>query len=175
MAKTIYSDRKKSKVIAKYKELGYGIVSGAQNPINVGCHFMVLESGECASEFELTRYHEGHVMLAHGGITAAILDETMGYACHVRQYLDGQGYVPVFTGTVTYTYRKPVEVGKKMHVFAKAEKMDDRRYHITGEILDDDNVVYVQGDAVYVNTQVLEKTHVAVGLMDSEPGDPEEM
>ena len=41
MAKTIYSDRKKSKVIAKYKELGYGIVSGAQNPINVGCHFMV--------------------------------------------------------------------------------------------------------------------------------------
>ena len=74
MPKKIYTERSKSKVTAKYRMMSYGFVSGTMNKEGVGVTFYALESGECAAPFTLTRFHEGHKMLAHGGVTAAILD-----------------------------------------------------------------------------------------------------
>jgi len=173
--KTVYTDRKKSKTVLKYKRMTYSVVTGTKNQETVGCQFFALESEECASFFTLKRVHEGHVMLAHGGVTAAILDETMGYANHVFEYYHKDQYGFVFTGTATYKYLKPVPVGEKMYVYSRVTGYEDRRRFVTGEIVDADGVVYVQSDAVYVVSKELEVKHINVGMLPLEEGDPEEL
>ena len=173
MAKIIKSTREKSKVIAKYRMMGYGIVSGTLNKETVGCRFYALESGECATPFQLTRFHEGHKMLGHGGITAAILDETMGYCNHVFEYFNKDYYCYVFTGTATYEYLQPVPVGKDMLAVARVIREDDRRRFITGEIVDEDGLIYVRSESIYVTASSLEDNHINVGMLDLEEGDPE--
>lgn len=172
--KTVYTERKKSKIFAKFRRLGYGIVSGTINQDTVGCQFFALESEECATEFTLKRIHEGHVMMAHGGVTAAILDETMGYANHVFEYFHEKYHGFVFTGSASYKYLKPVPVGVRMYAFAKVTGVDDRRRFIKGEIVDDDGVVYLQSEAVYITAKSLEDNHVNVGFHPLEEGDPTE-
>lgn len=175
MPKKIYTDRNKSKVAAKYRMMSYGFVSGTMNKEGVGVRFFALESGECAAPFKLTRFHEGHKMLAHGGVTAAILDETMGYANHVFEYFNRDSYCYVFTGTATYEYLVPVPVGKDMLALAKVEEEEGRVRHITGEIIDEDGLIYVRSKAVYVTAKALEHIHIDVGMLPLEEGDPEEL
>ena len=148
--------RTKSKVLAKYKHNGHGIVTGPHNPISVGCVMYVLESGESATFFTLKKWHQGHEMLAHGGITASILDEVMGYSNHTREYKLGLGYTPVFTGTATYKYIRPVVVGETYYAFARVNRIegfgdiDDRKRFITGEIVDEEGNVYVKGESIFL-------------------------
>ena len=175
MPRKIYTERQKSKVIAKYRMMGYGIVSGTINKETVGCRFYALESGECATPFTLTRYHEGHKMLAHGGITAAILDETMGYCNHVWEYFNRDYYCYVFTGTATYEYILPVPVGKEMIAVARVVAEEGRVRNITGEIIDEDGLIYVRSESVYVTATSLEDNHINVGMLDLEEGDPVEL
>lgn len=175
MSKSVYTTRLKSKVIAKYRMMGYGIVSGTLNQETVGCRFYALESGECATPFTLTRFHEGHKMLAHGGITAAILDETMGYCNHVYEYFHKDYYCYVFTGTATYEYLKPVPVEKEMLAVARVNEDEGRVRHITGEIIDENGLVYVRSKSIYVTARDLDDIHIDVGMLPLEDGDPEKL
>ena len=175
MAKKIYTERQKSKVIAKCRRVKYSFISGTVNKETVGCRFYALESGECATPFQLTRYHEGHKMLAHGGITAGILDEAMGYSNHVFEYLHKDYFCFVFTGTATYQYLQPVPIGKEMVAVARVIEEDDRTRKITGEIIDDDGLIYVRSESVYVTAKDEEDIHINVGMFDPEEGDPTEL
>lgn len=177
MPKKIYSTRTKSKVAAKYRMMSYGFVSGTMNKEGVGVRFYALESGECAAPFKLTRFHEGHKMLAHGGVTAAILDETMGYSSHVYEYINKLPNLFVFTGTATYEYLIPVPIEKDMLALAKVVEGEDRVRHIYGEIIDENGLIYVRSKAVYVTAKPSEEknANIDVGMLPLEEGDPEEM
>ena len=177
MPKKIYSTRTKSKVAAKYRMMSYGFVSGTMNKEGVGVRFYALESGECAAPFKLTRFHEGHKMLAHGGVTAAILDETMGYANHVYEFVHDEPNCFVFTGTATYEYLVPVPIEKDMLALAKVVEEEGRVRHIYGEIIDENGLIYVRSKAIYVTSKSLENNdvHIDVGMLPLEEGDPEEM
>ncbi len=173
MPKAIYTTRSKSKVAAKYRMMSYGFVSGTMNKEGVGVRFYALESGECAAPFRLTRFYEGHKMLAHGGVTAAILDETMGYANHVFEYINNEPNRFVFTGTATYEYLVPVPIEKDMLALARVEEEEGRVRHIYGEIIDENGLIYVRSKAVYVTAKALEESdiHIDVGMIPLEDGD----
>ena len=173
MPKKIYTERENSKVIAKFRRVGYSIVSGTQNQETVGCRFYALESGECATQFTLSRFHEGHKMLAHGGVTASVLDEAMGYSNHVYEYLNKDYFCFVFTGTATYEYLNPVPIEKEMRAVARVNDDEGRIRHITGEIIDEDGLVYVRSSSVYITAASPEDCHIQVGLLPLEEGDPE--
>ena len=157
--------------------MSYGFVSGTMNKEGVGVRFYALESGECAAPFKLPRFHEGHKMLAHGGVTAAILDETMGYSSHVYEYVNKLPNLFVFTGTATYEYLIPVPIEKDMLALAKVEEGEDRVRHIYGEIIDENGLIYVRSKAVYVTAKPSEEknANIDVGMLPLEEGDPEEM
>ena len=166
--------RIKKKVIAKYHHNGHGIVSAplANNPVSVGANMFVLESGESATVFTLNRWHEGHEGMAHGGITASILDEVMGYSNHAREYVEHLKYTPVFTGTATYTYKLPVMVGQTYYGVGRVDRIEGRKRFVTGEIYDEEGKLCVKGDSIFLTAHALEddKEHVAFQpLTDSDP------
>ena len=167
--------RIKSKVIAKYYHTGRGIVTGPHNPASVGCNIYVLESGESATVFKLNRWHEGHSMMAHGGITASILDEVMGYSNHAREYVNKLKYTPVFTGTVTYKYIRPVMVGEEYHSAARVDRIEGRKRFITGEIFDMDGNVCVTGEVIFLTAASLEDENEMVDYQEITEQDPLEI
>ena len=170
--------RIKSKVIAKYHHNGFGIVTAPleHNPVSVACTIYILESGESATRFRLNRWHQGHVGLAHGGITASILDEVMGYSNHAREYVLSLGYTPVFTGTAKYVYRKPVPTETEMYAVARVNEVDDRRRFITGEIIDSEGDVYVSGESIFITDKggVIDSKEI-VEMAELTDDDPKEI
>ena len=167
--------RNKLKVIAKYSHNGRGIVTGPHNPASVGCNMYVLEGGLSGTVFTLNRWHEGHNMLAHGGIIASILDEVLGYSNHTREYVLGLKYTPVFTGTVKYTYLKPVKVGERYFASAKITKIEGRKRFVEGEIYDDDGLFYATGEGVFLTSDELSDDEEIVKYTELTKDDPVEI
>ena len=169
--------RVKQKVIAKFRHTGQGIVTGLleRNPVSIGCNMFVLENGESGTYFKLKPWHQGHDMLAHGGITASILDEVMGYANHTREYVEHLKYTPVFTGTATYKYIRPVKVGETYFGVGRIDKIEGRKRFITGEIIDDEGNVYVQGDSIFLTAPTLEDSDEHVAYQPLSDSDPKEI
>ena len=169
--------RQKQKVIAKYHHTGRGIVTGRleNNPVSINCNIYVLESGESATVFKLKRWHEGHAMMAHGGITASVLDEVMGYSNHAREYVEHLKYTPVFTGTVTYKYIRPVMVGEEYHAVGRIDSIEGRKRFITGEIMTPDGEVCVIGEGVFLTAKELEDSNEHVAFEPLSESDPKEI
>ena len=166
-------NRTKQKVVAKYRHNGRGIVTGPHNPASIGCNMFILEDGESATFFKLNGWHEGHKMMAHGGITAAILDEVMGYSNHAREYVEKLGYTPVFTGTVTYKYLKPVMCEKVYYAAAKIYKIEGRKRFIRGAIFDEEGTEYVTGEGIFLTAPALEDSKEMIAYQPLGPDDPE--
>lgn len=167
------TDRKPCKVAAKYRHNGYGIVSGPHNPASIHCNMYALESGECGTVFTLNRWHQGHAGLAHGGISAAILDEVLGFANDSMDYILNRKYTPVFTGTVTYKYLKPVEVGKTYHAVGRVVKEEGRKRMVAGEITDAAGALCVTAEGVYLTAPALEDSNEKLAFQEIGPEDPE--
>ena len=169
--------RKKQKVIAKFRHTGQGIVTGLKerNPVTVGCNMYVLENGESGTVFKLKPWHQGHEMMAHGGITASILDEVMGYSNHTREYVEDLKYTPVFTGTATYIYRRPVMVGETYYGVGRIDRIEGRKRFISGEIIDGEGNVYVKGESIFLTAPSLEDSDEHVAYQPMTDSDPKEI
>lgn len=168
--------RNKSKVLYSYLHTDYGIVSGLENPASIGCTMYILESEEAATIFSFNQWHAGHKIYGHGGLSAAVLDEVMGYSNHVYDYYHGGCHVPVFTGEATYRYLRPIPLNEPMYAFARVEKSEGRKRFITGEILDNEGNVMVVSKSIYITTDALgTATKVEVKLVPVTDEDPKEL
>jgi acyl-coenzyme A thioesterase PaaI-like protein len=82
-----------------------------------------------SASFEITcpADHEGGPGVAHGGWTAAVLDEVCGHV----PILHGQLSV---TGTLTTRFVKPVPVGRRLVARAWIVEKHERKWRIAGEL-----------------------------------------
>ena len=62
----------------KLPEHGWCFVCGSENPHGIGLTLWVDDDGILTSEFTLNDAQQGPPSYAHGGASAAILDEAMG-------------------------------------------------------------------------------------------------
>jgi acyl-coenzyme A thioesterase PaaI-like protein len=74
------------------------------------------------------REHEGGPNVAHGGWTAAILDEVLGHV----PILHGQLAV---TGTLTIRYVRPVPIERELEARAWVARREGRRWYVAGELV----------------------------------------
>ena len=72
-------------------EHGPCFICGGQNPHNPGVTWWEQEDGTVVSTVTLTKAQQGAHGYAHGGATAAILDEVMGVAVWRAGYQGGYG------------------------------------------------------------------------------------
>jgi acyl-coenzyme A thioesterase PaaI-like protein len=102
------------------------IVSGGSNPMGLG-GLLWREGGTAVMEVTLGRAFEGAPGRAHGGIVAALIDETMGLVLAINSRL-------AFTGQLDITYIAPTPIGEPITARALLTATDGRKLTITATV-----------------------------------------
>jgi len=89
---------------------------------------------ECHEE-EISRFrtscppnYEGGPNVAHGAWTSAVFDECLGHVPHYRKVLS-------VTAELTISFIKPVPVGRPLEVTVTVDRVEGRRWYISGEMV----------------------------------------
>lgn len=121
------------------------LVCGTENASGLHARFYVLDGGELLGLFEPREEHQGYPSRLHGGLAAAVLDETIGRAANIDDP-DGWGV----TVELTVRYRKPVPNDRQVRVLARITRPSKRIFEGTGEIVLDDGSVAVEASGRYM-------------------------
>lgn len=133
------------KVIRKQYISKNCLVCGTDNKLGLHTHFYELENGELVGIFEGLEEHQSYPGRMHGGMSAAILDETIGRVISIEEK-ETWGV----TIELQIKYRKPVPLGKKLKVVARLTKNTHRSFEGEGEILLEDGTKAVTAKARYM-------------------------
>ncbi len=124
-------------------EHGSCFLCGSENPHNLGLHWFVDEKGVVSSEFTLTLAQQGPPGYAHGGLSAAVLDEVMGAAVWQAGYT-------VAAAKLEVNYRQPVPLGQPIRTQGYVTRRNGRKLYARGEIYLSDGTVAVTGKGLYI-------------------------
>ena len=122
------------------------LVCGTENSCGLWADFYELDNGDLVAVFEPRNEHQGYPGRLHGGIAAAILDETIGRAIMIKYPEDTWGVAI----ELTTRYRKPIPLGGKLRVTGRVTKDTSRIFEGSGEILLKDGTVAVEGRGKYI-------------------------
>ena len=106
--------------------LSDSIVSGGANPMGLGAELW-REGDDACMRVTLGRAFEGAPARAHGGVIAALLDETMGLV----NAMDG---VPAYTVQLDITYLAPTPIDEPVTARAHASSREGRKITVEGEV-----------------------------------------
>lgn len=101
------------------------------------------DTGVLTSEFTLSDRHQGPPGHAHGGASAAILDEVMGLVVWAAGH-------KVLAANINVNYRKPLPLHVPLLAEARISEVGERKISSVGKILLPDLTVAVEGSGVYV-------------------------
>jgi uncharacterized protein (TIGR00369 family) len=121
---------------------GWCFVCGNENPHSIGITWFI-EDGVMTSEFTLNEAQQGPPSHAHGGASAAILDEAMGLVVWAAGH-------KVAAVNLEIKYHKPLPLHQPLTLEAKISRIDGRKISSVGEIRLADSTVAVSGSGVYV-------------------------
>lgn len=122
---------------------GWCFVCGRDNPHSIGLTWYVDDDGVMTSEFTLTEAQQGPPGHAHGGASAAILDEAMGLVVWAAGH-------KVAAVNLEINYHRPLPLDQPLTLEARISQMDERKIFSTGEIRLADSTVAVSGRGIYV-------------------------
>ncbi|MBN2028769.1 PaaI family thioesterase [bacterium] len=122
------------------------LVCGLKNKLGLRASFYELENGELLAVFQPQKEHQSYPNRLHGGISAAILDETIGRAIMMKYEEDFWGMTIEFGSR----YKKPVPLDEELRVIGRITKDGKRTFEGTGEILLKDGSVAVEGYGKYI-------------------------
>ncbi len=138
----------------KIPEHGWCFVCGTANPHSLGLSWWLDENGILTSEFSLNLSHQGPPGNAHGGASAAILDEAMGLVVWAAGH-------KVAAVNLEINYHKPLPLDQALTLAARVTQTDERKIFSTGEICLPDGAVAVSGRGIYVVApQLFEKVEL---------------
>ncbi len=105
-------------------------ICGDENGCGVRTRFFV-EGDAVRTRVALPRHVNGYKDVAHGGVIAALLDESMGWAATVF----GKRHPMYLTGELTVKYLSPVPVGEEIEIVSRLEEDSGRIAYSTGELI----------------------------------------
>lgn len=143
----------KYKVIQKQKNSKMCLTCGLKNDFGLKASFYELENGEIVAIFKPKVEHQGYPNILHGGMSGAILDETIG-----RAILIGKENVWGVTVELNLKYHKPVPLNEELRVVGRITRETKRIFEGTGEILLENGDVAVSGQGKYIKMKLEEIT-----------------
>ncbi len=121
------------------------LVCGLKNEYGLKASFYELENDELVAVFRPLQEHQSYPGRLHGGIGAAILDETIGRAIMIKhENLFG------VTVDLNLKYRKAVPLDEELRVVARITRDTSRLFEGSGEILLKNGQVAVSGQGKYM-------------------------
>ena len=147
------TDARRRRIIAAQNVSRMCLVCGADNPYGLHARFYELEGdaqgaagpGELLGVFTPRDEHQSYPGRLHGGISSAILDETVG-----RAILIAHPDVWGVTAEFTVRFRAPVPLGGEIRVVARITRDTSRLFEGTGEIVLEDGTVDAEGRGKYL-------------------------
>ena len=136
----------KVKVTGKQPNSKMCFVCGLENEFGLKSLFYELENNDTMAVFKPANEHQSYPGRLHGGISAAILDETIGRA--VMKHASSN----VWGVTVDFSmkFRKPVPLDEEVRVVGRVTKENKRTFEGTGEIILSDGSVAIEGSGRYL-------------------------
>lgn len=121
------------------------MVCGTDNPSSLNARFYELDGDELLGVFDPLELHQSYPGRLHGGMSSAILDETIGRAINI---LDPDAWG--VTIELTVRFRQPVPLDREVHAIARITKDSSRVFTGSGEIVLEDGTVAVEASGRYV-------------------------
>lgn len=120
-------------------------ICGLENPYGLQLKFYETGPGEITADCTIPDRYQGYPGVVHGGIVAAMLDETAA-----RSQMGGFPPRFMFTARLDLRYRKNVPVDQPLHLVGKAGKTKGRTATATGMIYDQQGVLLAEAEALLV-------------------------
>lgn len=134
------------KVTGKQPNSKMCLVCGLKNPYGLKTFFYELENGELMSVCRLMEEHQSYPNRLHGGITTALLDETIGRAILIKS----KGEIWGVTLEFKTRYKKPVPLDGELRVIGRITQEGNRVFEGTGELLLPDGEIAAEGYGKYI-------------------------
>jgi uncharacterized protein (TIGR00369 family) len=122
------------------------LVCGLKNVSGLHASFYELEDGELVAVVTPGDEHQSYPGRLHGGITAGLLDETIGRAILIKEREDFWGVTLEFTTR----FRKPIPLGAELRVVGRITRDTGRFFEGTGELLLPSGEVAAEGTGKYL-------------------------
>lgn len=136
------------------------LVCGVENDFGLGARFLELEDGRLMGIFQPREEHQSYPGRLHGGVSSAILDETIGRAVNLT---DATAWG--VTIELTVKYRRPVPLDRPIKAIATITKDSGRVFEGNGTIVLDDGSVAVEATGRYLKLPI---ERIADGDFDTE-------
>ncbi|MFF5573668.1 PaaI family thioesterase [Streptomyces luteogriseus] len=107
--------------------------------------------------------HEGPPGYGHGGISAMLLDESMGWACVATAGMPGM------TVSLQLRYHRPVPLEARLRVLAHVTGTEGRKVYVAGSITTEEDLatVLMTAEGVFVSRAPEHARALFPGLRDS--------
>ena len=129
-------------------EHGSCFVCGTVNPHSIGIRWFVQSDNSIYGEVVLGLAQQGPPGAAHGGATAALLDEAMGAAAWQAEYR-------VAAVNLNIDYLQPVPLDQKISVTGTVSLAHENKVRTFGQIRLENGEVAVVGKGIYVKADHL--------------------
>jgi len=127
-------------------------VCGVENPCGLRIRFFNDGYQRVVARVTLGEQYKSYPSMAHGGILATILDETMGRALLADEDADAVEEARfMFTAKMEMRYRRPVPLNEELTVRGRVEQDRGRIAQVSGEIALADGTVAVEASATLVD------------------------
>ncbi len=133
------------KITAKQHNSKMCFVCGLKNDFGLQASFYEIEGEQLVALFTPCDQHQGYPERLHGGLAAAILDETIGRALMIVSD-DTWGVTAEFS----VRYKKPVPLDQELRVVGRITRDSRRIFEGSGEILLPDGEIAVEGFGKYI-------------------------
>ena len=127
---------------------GSCFVCGSDTTPGMGVVWFTMEDNSIFAEVTLNDAQQGPPGFAHGGASAALLDEAMGAAVWLAGYR-------VASVNLNISYRKPVPLGQPFKVTAQVNERNGKKVTAVGEIRLADGTLAVSGEGIFVQAPQL--------------------
>lgn len=133
------------KVLKKQTNSHDCIVCGIDNPYGLHANFYEMEDGSLCSLFEYGSKHQSFPERTHGGMIAAMIDESIGRAVWISDPT-----IWACTIKLNIEYHAAVPYGVPLKCIAKIDHLDKMTFHGTAKIIDDKGKLLARGEALYM-------------------------
>jgi len=127
----------------KIEDHGICYVCGTSNPHGIGLSWYSNDENTIFSDFKLNISQQGPPGYAHGGASAAILDEAMGAAI----WRSGFNVAVV---NLEVNYKRPLPLGQPLKLEARFIDRKERKFFATGEIRLSNGTIAVSCTGIYI-------------------------
>ena len=138
------------KVTGKQPNSKMCFVCGLKNKFGLNASFYETDNNELIALFKPCQEHQGYPGRLHGGIAAAILDETIGRTITTGKDNEIWGVTLEFN----IKYKKPIPLDEEIKIVAKLTYEDKRLFGGTGKIMLSNGERAATAEGKYLRLQI---------------------